>query len=602
MPDVRRGCPALVPWSRTVSGMADGDGRSPDGPVPGAVPEGDDPLAAEPATGRKRPIWLAALAALITFLALYGAYSRQSSDGGGADSPESPAGLFQQAQAQGTSLTAVGRTTGLAQPCTAWLLDVGAGGGADAYAVTTARCVGQADAATIMADADLDDASVEFNAFAPLTTAKQADLVKAPIEAVEWASARGTDLAVLRLGTTYGELDARGVRPIDPVAAPEARAEILIAGVPVEGIETNQQYLRGSRCQVGQTTDVLEDGLLWRALQGSDCAGILGGSQGSAVFNPAGEAVAMVSTTTIGSTQGTACALGRACQVADDGGISVQEDTSYMVPVADLAGCFPEGTFRIGEGCALEDPAAALPARAAAPVAKPGSTVAVQLEGDLPAGFATTADIEVKQGPVGTVDCTAPDGWLPAGVAAALAAAEAGVPQEAALPTGGGTSASAEPEVDVSAGASAEASPSPVAGAGPGSGGAVPTDPGQWVYPVILPTDEGFTLVCVGSAGQPTEIVIGADGTAPDPATIELTTTGVEGGVQVEPVFDPPELSQFRWVSGPVDSIDCTTAEGYVEYRRVPATIQAADLPSMVCVIGMDAAGNESKPAAIRVE
>ena len=59
---------------------------------------------------------------------------------------------------------------------------------------------------------------------------------------------------------------------------------------------------------------------------------------------------------------------------------------------------------------------------------------------------------------------------------------------------------------------------------------------------------------------------------------------------------------QFRWVSGPVDSIDCATAEGYVEYRRVPATIQAADLPSTVCVIGIDEAGNESKPAAIKVE
>jgi hypothetical protein len=81
-----------------------------------------------------------------------------------------------------------------------------------------------------------------------------------------------------------------------------------------------------------------------------------------------------------------------------------------------------------------------------------------------------------------------------------------------------------------------------------------------------------------------------------------LTTTPVEAGVQVEPVFAPPELSAFRWVSGPVDSIDCATAEGYVEYRRIPATIQAADLPSTVCVIGVDAAGNESTPAAITVE
>ena len=508
-----------------------------------------------------------------------------------------PAGLFQQAQADGTSLTAVGRTVGLAEACTAWLVDAGAPAEADAYAVTSARCVGQTDPTTVMAGQDLTDASIEFNAFAPLSTAKQAELVKAPIEAVEWASARGTDLAVLRLGATYGELAGGGVRPIDPVAASEKGAEILIAGVPVEGIAPDQQYLRGSRCQVGETSDVLEEGLLAKDAQGSDCAGILGGSAGSPVFNPAGQAVAMVTTTTIGATQTTECALGLPCQVSQDGGISVKENTNYMLPVAALVGCFAKGTFTLGGDCALEDPASVVPARAVASVAKPGSTVEIQLEGELPEEMATTDAIEVKQGKLGTVDCRAPEGWLGAAEAAALAAAEAGGGDVA-------ESASAAPSASEGAGVEASADPeaSPGAGTGDGSGEIAPVPAGLWSYPVILPADEGFTLVCVGSADRPTEVVIKADGTAPDPGTIELTITRMEGGVQVEPVFDPPELTGFRWVSGPVDSIDCATAEGYVEYRRVPATIQAADLPSTVCVIGIDEAGNESEPAAIKVE
>jgi hypothetical protein len=577
--------------------MADGDARNPDDPAPGGADGAGDSGEADSAKGHKRPLWLAALAALVTFLALYGAYSRQSSDVPGADSPESPAGLFQQSQAAGTSLTAVGRTVGLAEPCTAWLVDAGAPADADAYAVTSARCVGQTDPTTVMADRDLQDASVEFNAFAPLSTAKQADVVRAPIQAVEWASVRGTDLAVLRLGSTYGELAGRGVRPIDPVGASDKGAEILIAGVPVEGVEPDQQYLRGSRCQVGETSDILEDGLLGHDAQGSGCAGILGGSEGSPVFNPAGEAVAMVTTTTIGATQETACALGLPCQVSDDGGISVKEDTSYMLPVGALAGCFAGGAFTLGGDCALEDPATVLPARAVASVAKPGSTVEVQLEGELPEGISSTAAIEVKQGKLGTVDCGAPEGWLGAAEAAAQAAADAGVADVApSASTAPAASAGADPA------ASADSGASPAAGSAAGSGDVAPTPPEQWSYPVILPADEGFTLVCVGLAAHPTEVVIKADGTAPDPGTIELTTTTVEGGVQVEPVFDPPELTQFRWVSGPVDSIDCSTAEGYVEYRRVPATIQAADLPSTVCVIGIDEAGNESKPAAIKVE
>ncbi len=600
-----------------MSAMADGDVRSPDDPGAGDLSEAGE--ASDASKGRKRPIWLAALAALVTFLALYGAYARQNSDGGGQDSPASPGGLFQQAQATGTSLTAVGRTSGLEQPCTAWLLDAGAAGEGSAYAMTSARCVGQTDPSSIVAGEDVPDATVEFNAFAPLTTARQPDLVTAPIEAVEWASVRGTDMAVLRLGATYAELAERGVRPIDPVAAAEKGAEILIAGVPVEGIAPNQQFLRGSRCQVGETTDLLEDALLGYDLQGSDCAGILEGSAGSPVFNPAGEAVAMVTTTTIGATQETACALGLPCEVAEDGRIAVKDDTSYMVPVAALASCFPEGTFTLGGGCALEDPASVLPAQAVASVAKPGSTVEVRLQGDLPEGFASTAAIQVKQGPLGTLDCRAPEGWLRAAAAAALAAAEAGVGEDEAAPSEASASASTGSSADASAGAesggdassaapdggsagpSPGASGSPEVGTGVGPGAADPADPSQWVYPVILPTDEGFTMVCVGSAAQPTEVVIRIDGTAPDPGTIELTTAPVEGGVQVEPVFAPPELSQFRWVRGPVDSIDCATAEGYVEYRGVPASIQAADLPATVCVIGIDLAGNESKPAAITV-
>jgi hypothetical protein len=573
--------------------MADGEARRPGDPDPGgasgsgASPDGDS------AKGHKRPLWLAALAALVTFLALYGAYSRSSSDTPGQDSPESPGGLFQQSQAAGTSLTAVGRTVGLAEPCTAWLVDTGNADDATAYAVTSSRCVGHVDPASVMSGQELSDARVEFNSFAPLTTAVQPELVTAPVDAVEWASVRGTDLAVLRLGATITELEGQGIRPIDPVAALAEGAEILVAGVPVEGIEANQQFLRGSRCQVGPPSDVLEDGLLGLGAQALDCAGILGGSAGSPVFNPAGEAVAMVTTTTIGATQETACALGLPCQVGDDGGISVKEDTSYMLPVDALAACFPGGTFTLGGDCSLEDPAMVVPARAEAPVARPGSTVPIRLEGELPVGFASTDDLQVKQGELGTVDCAAPDGWLGAAESAAQAAQEAGIVQPAA-------SAGADP------GASAQASAAPQASGGPGAtGGPVvttPTPPGLWSYPVILPSDEGFTLVCVGSAEQSTGVVIRTDGTPADPASIELTTTPVEGGVEVEPVFDPPELTAFRWVSGPVDAIDCATAEGYVEYRRVPATIQAADLPSTVCVIGIDEAGNESTPAAITVE
>jgi hypothetical protein len=118
---------------------------------------------------------------------------------------------------------------------------------------------------------------------------------------------------------------------------------------------------------------------------------------------------------------------------------------------------------------------------------------------------------------------------------------------------------------------------------------------------VRMPTQEGFALVCVGTPAQPTEIVVVVDGTPPDPATIELRQNPVQGGIEVQPVPAPPELSVFRWVSGPQGAIDCATAEGYVLYTGSPALIQAADLPSTVCVIGIDAAGNKSQPSEHQV-
>ena len=498
----------------------------------------------------RRPIWLAALAALVTFLAIFGLWQRKNAELPDSDAPGSPGGLFVPNQAQGTSLTGVGRILGLKQPCTAWLLDIGGAPDTPALAVTSGRCAGAIDPAVVLTDVKVEGASVEFNAFATLTSAGRPNVVPAAIDEVVWASVRGTDMAVLRLATTYGDLTGLGVRPIAAASAPEQSAEILVAGVPVEGIESDQRFLRGSRCQVGHTADVLENGWLWHDLQASDCSGILGGSEGSAVFNPAGAAVAMVTTTTIGAQDERACALGRPCEVVAGGGTSAKDDTSYMVPVGGLAGCFPGGEFTPGGSCGLEDPATVVKAAASAGVAKPGSTVELRVD-DPGQDEAEAADqegtaAEVRQGRLGVIDCRVPDD------------------EDVAVPP------------DRSAAGS--------------------------VYVVTLPTDEGFSLACVGPAGQPTELVIEADGTPPDAGSIALTTTQIESGVQVEPVFDPPELSRFRWVSGPAGAIDCATAEGYVEYGGVPATIQAADQPSTVCVIGIDAAGNESVPAAIEVE
>jgi hypothetical protein len=294
---------------------------------------------------------VAGLAAAVTFLAILGLWNRQQSDPQTASSPTVPGGLVIESQARGTSLTAVGRITGLAEPCTAWLLDVpDAPERSQAFAVTTGRCAGSAGPDRVIEAQAVEGADVQFNAFAPLTSAVLPNLVTAPIEQVTYASSDGADLAVLRLGTSYGELADQGVRPIVVARPPGPGTEILVAGVPVDTITADQQYLRATRCAVGEAVEVAEQDWRWGQRMASDCQGMLGGSLGSPAFNPAGDVVAMVSTTSIGSDAGTQCADGAPCQVVD-GDPTFVADTTYLTSLNELGSCFSGAEFTPGGEC-----------------------------------------------------------------------------------------------------------------------------------------------------------------------------------------------------------------------------------------------------------
>lgn len=510
-------------------GVADPDPDPDAEPAPQAEPPEPDPAA------RRRQAALLALGVLIVLLAAYGLWARLGGGSRMAGGPQVPGELLVAEQARGTSLPAVGRTKGLGHACTAWLLDVGAAAEGAAYAVTNGHCVGIDDSTSVLAGSPRRGASVEFNAFAS-EGADGSDLVATPVEQVAWASMRWTDTAVLRLGTTYGELAGRGIDPIRAAPPSEEGAQILVAGVPVAGIPADQQFLRGSRCQVGATTDVIEHTWMWVDMRATDCAGILGGSSGSPAFNPAGEAVGMVNTTTIGAPDGHACSLGQPCEVRE-GGVATEADTTYLLPVDALALCFPDGRFALGGQCPLEDPAGVVPAAAEVRVAKPGTQVELALGPGAP-GNVLVSD---KSGSPADVDCADVDGWSP---------------------------------------------PRPV---------------DDWTLTVTLPDSDAWVLVCVGSPSQPTPVLIESDGTAPDPGDIELTQVAGEGVVRVEPVLDPPDQSQFLWASGPSGSIACATAEGYTQYRGIPAFIEADDLPATVCVVAIDEAGNRSIPATFTV-
>jgi hypothetical protein len=137
--------------------------------------------------------------------------------------------------------------------------------------------------------------------------------------------------------------------------------------------------------------------------------------------------------------------------------------------------------------------------------------------------------------------------------------------------------------------------------------GSVTAGPQSSEINTTLPPEEGFYVWCVApqtgadpSDGGPVRAVLERDLTPPV-RTPRLSVDSSELGYRVQPVFSPPELSDFRIKSGPETSTDCADAAGYRPFLRVPAFVPAGRLPATFCYIGADLAGNQTPPYSRRL-
>jgi hypothetical protein len=119
-----------------------------------------------------------------------------------------------------------------------------------------------------------------------------------------------------------------------------------------------------------------------------------------------------------------------------------------------------------------------------------------------------------------------------------------------------------------------------------------------------LPDAEGTQLLCVAGVDDDGSLALQRAGFArattdltPPVGPIELATSGsTADGYFTEPIFNPPDLADFLLAYGPAASTDCSDESQYFRYRRVPLMIAPEELPVKVCVIGIDAAANETDP------
>jgi hypothetical protein len=297
--------------------------------------------------------------------------------------------------------TSAARYSGVVQvredaACTGWLLDTGHPDAA-AYVVSSGRCSQARRLLPTGVGLDLPaTGQVQFG------LGRGTTMYGVRIDRVVYTTMNGTDLSVLALATTLGQLQARGIDAYRPVGPPAGQRVVTAVGVPVQGLASSQIALRAGECQSGGAAAAVEGSWFFEPAVALQCPGVVDGSSGSPVFNRSAEVAAVLTTTTAGTGSGGDCALGKPCRLTA-AGTSVVPDESYAMPVRGLDDCFPQGRFALGGECPL--PGQTLVASAVQPArAGPGESVSVSVTAP------TEATVRVGVAPLTSSDaCAQPE-------------------------------------------------------------------------------------------------------------------------------------------------------------------------------------------------
>ncbi len=442
--------------------------------------------------------------------------------------------------------------------CTGTLIDTGVAT-APAYILTNGHCtgdVGRSGQGTTIAEEWFGEAEF-FRAEGNFDATASADG-----EVLEYSTMYGRDLAIVRLDTTLGALQALGARAM-PIAdeQPKPGADVINVAVPMQNLDEDEQVLRRGNCTLAEQHTLIEFGWLWFDAWANDCPGVVQGSSGSPLFGLDAEGapeaiVAMINTTSWGASaqNGGWCFINRPCQVSADG-VNMVEQTSYAVSVAGVNRCFDaSGVFTLGGECPL---------------------VVTDV-------WANRGGGSFRGGGEGNAMEQLPDVSLHGRVE--------GEVRTVLVPLGNGQACT---EASTYAGSASQV---------------LPFVEEPWadglVVDVDLPATEGHYALCAVSgadyAGAVT-VLFEVDRTPPlFRAGAEVEALG-EGVFQVRPHLAPPEITTVRFTHGLQGKVDCTDTASFQEFFIVPLTLFPEELPATYCVYGMDAAGNTTPVETVQI-
>ncbi len=444
------------------------------------------------------------------------------------------------AAGENAAFTGIARFRG-SLTCTAFLLDTG---GDTAYVMTAGHCISTATSNEVIRDQAVS-ARVTFHFFRD--TQPRAMTVAA--RRTVYSTMKARDLAILELDTTLAALKAQGVTPLALGAAdPVAGVEVRVVGAPTGAVPTEEQFLRQTRCMLGEPVDLLEFQWHFRNAYPNACSDIRTGSSGSPVLDSGGRVVSLINTTTAEATHSSGdfpCYLGQPCELTDEG-YGYRRDTNYALPVAAIRACFPEGRFTLGGDCPLDD---GRQLRTTGPnrYLRPGAAWNVALSSD------SLTHYRYKTYRQGQGDCRVADGYGPVQELAAAPRITDALPREAGLYL-----------LCVLAGRTAQVD-------------------GTWQRP------EFATLV--HTRVDTSKPMLRAPYVFRDDGDFYF----------FEPIFVVPELSGYRYKIAATAADACDGNEGYRNYLRIPIRIDKRGAPYRLCFFGTDMADNASDPVEIRL-
>jgi hypothetical protein len=242
--------------------------------------------------------------------------------------------------------------------CTAFFVNTGGDDKAPAYALTNGHCSDSSrfpNAQEILIDRPA-------NLIFKLNYFKNGKERIRPVfvRRIVYATMKGTDITILQLSTTFGQLVKEGFIPLKIEQVPARVGEpVEVIGIPMRSVEPSLSFLHRVTCEVGESVKLREDVYHWDKSIRNRCSAV-GGMSGSPMISlKNGRVVAIVNTAVDDEALSEPeCSQNRPCEVARDGSIATFPEENYAQQVSNIPFCFDQkGIFNLNlPSCQLEKP------------------------------------------------------------------------------------------------------------------------------------------------------------------------------------------------------------------------------------------------------